>query len=108
MAIKKIQIGFRVSEAFHKRIEAESIKRDLSVQDLVTCALQYYFTTPAEWDFSVSRFVTTSEDEKASEVKDWTDIWLKYVTAMPREKILLMAATMKLDLRHYKSSRRRR
>lgn len=48
MAIKKIQIGFRVNESFHKRIEAESIKRDLSVQNLITYALQYYFTIPAE------------------------------------------------------------
>lgn len=52
MAIKKIQIGFRVNKSFHKRIEAESIKRDLSVQDLVTYALQYYFTTPAECEYA--------------------------------------------------------
>jgi len=43
MATKKTQIGFRVTDAFHKRIETECMKRGLSVQDLITGSLEYYF-----------------------------------------------------------------
>lgn len=109
MATKNTQISFRVTEAFRKTIETECIKRDLSVQDFVTYSIQYYSKTPVDWDYAAQTFATFegSNREQVLERQSWTNLWLKYVNSMPREKIRLMAETMKLDLRHYKSSRRK-
>jgi hypothetical protein len=111
MANKKTQIGFRVTEALRKRIEADCLKRGLSVQDLFTFAYEYYSKTPVKWDYSASTFVREEDeatDERVEELKSWTDLWLKYIHSMPREKILLHAEAMKLDIQHYKSSRRKK
>jgi hypothetical protein len=111
MANKKTQIGFRVTEAVHKRIESESLKRGLSVQNLLTASFEYYSKTPKDWEYSASTFVkadSEATDEEVAERMSWTNLWLAYINNMPREKILFFAEAMKLDLQHYKSSRRKR
>lgn len=111
MAEKKVQIGFRTTEAFQRRIESECIKRELSLQDLVRYALEWYFKTPPpdDWDYAdiIYHQDPESTDKERVEREKWGVLWVKYVNEMPREKILLMADVMKLDLLHYKSSRRK-
>jgi hypothetical protein len=92
MATKKIQIGFRATETTRKLIETEALKRDLSVQDFITCAVEK------------NRGIT---DEQIKEQQGWMSLWLKFMDRMPRAKVLLVVETIKLDLRHYKSSRRK-
>jgi hypothetical protein len=109
MATKKIQIGFRATETTRKLIETEALKRDLSVQDFITCAVEYYSKTPSDWDYSASAFVKNRgiTDEQIKEQQGWMSLWLKFMDRMPRAKVLLVVETIKLDLRHYKSSRRK-
>ena len=111
MANKKTQIGFRVTEAVHKRIESESLKRGLSVQDLLTASFEYYSKTPREWEYSASTFVkadSEATDEEIAERLTWTTLWLKYIQSVPREEILIFADAIKYRLKDYKSSRRKK
>lgn len=111
MAEKKTQIGFRVTEAVRKQIEVECIERGLSVQELLIASFEYYRGTPKNWDYSASTFVRVKDetsDEVLAERMSWTKLWLAYIDNMPREKILMFAEAMRLDLQHYKSSRRKR
>jgi hypothetical protein len=105
---RKEQINFRVSARFRRRIESECIKRDISLQDLLTTALKFYFQTPPE-DWKTAEYVAMSfsDDDEASEEGAWVQLWVKYINAMPEEKSRLMADVMKLDLLHFRSSRRK-
>lgn len=106
--VKTEQINFRVSPGFRRRIESESIKRDMSLQDLLTTALKFYFQTPPEdWKTAEYVAVSYSDDDEGSEESAWVQLWVKYMNAMPEEKSRLMADVMKLDLLHYRSSRRK-
>ena len=109
MTTKKTQIAFRATEATRRLIEAEALKRDLSVQDFITCAVEYYSKTPSDWDYSASTFVKNRgiTDEQIKERQGWTSLWLKFMDRMPRAKVLLVVETIRLDLLHYKSSRRK-
>jgi hypothetical protein len=110
MTEKKVQIGFRVSEAFQRRIETERLKRDLSVQDMIQFALELYFKTPVEWDFADVVYHQANPETTSEEIQErssWAELWVKYMNEMPLEKAQFMAEVMKLDLLHYKSSRRK-
>lgn len=106
MPAEKNQVKFRCSDRFLQRIKSECIKRETTVQDLVTAALKIYFRTPNEWNTADVAFLTFDEDAK-SEQHDWVSLWAKYFSKMPREKVLLIVEVMKLDLLHYRSSRRK-
>jgi hypothetical protein len=106
MPPEKNQVKFRCSDRFLQRIKSECIKREMTVQDLVTGALRIYFQSPDEWNMADLAFITFDEDAK-SEQHDWVGLWVKYFSKMPREKVLLMVEVMKLDLLHYGSSRRK-
>jgi hypothetical protein len=111
MANKKTQIGFRVTEAVRRQVEAECLKRDLSVQDLFTASFEYYRKTPAEWDYGATAFVREGPDvtdEEIAERLTWTTLWLKYIQSVPREEILIFADAIKYRLKDYKSSRRKK
>src|SRR6516225_1430966 len=89
MSDKKTQIGFRVTEKFYERIKAESIARDLSIQDLVVAAMKFYFSTPEQWDYVAAQFVTGASEEtkeRLCERMEWTRIWQRYMNDMPRLK----------------------
>lgn len=107
MSDKKTQIGFRVTDAMRKQIEAECIKRDLSMQEFLTAAVEHFSQTPAESEPVYFVLGDAEPEEHTRERRRWADLWAKFMRTMPRPKILLMAETMKLDLRHYKSSRRK-
>ena len=101
---QKHQVNFRVTDSFLNRIKSECIKREISLQELITNALKLSFQIPPhEWDQGM---LYTYEEDK-SEQSDWLSLWERYFSKMPREKVLLMVEVMKLDLRHYKSSRRK-
>ena len=105
MAEKRKLLGFRVPPRFHRRIESECIKREMSFQDVVTDALKVYFQTPhADWEKADVAFMTFDDDDK----QDWMQLWVNYMNKMPKEKTELMAKAMKFDLLQHKSSRRKK
>lgn len=102
------QINFRASGRFRQRIESECIKREMSLQDLITTALKFYFQTPREdWEKADLIAMAFSDDERGAEERVWVQLWIKFMNAMPEEKTRLMVEVMKLDLLHYRSSRRK-
>ena len=102
------QINFRVSARFRQRIESECIKRDMSLRNLITTALRFYFQTPPEdWEKADMIAMAFSDDERGAEERVWVQLWIKFMNAMPEEKTRLMVEVMKLDLLHYRSSRRK-
>ena len=98
------QVKFRASDSFLASIKLECIKREMSLQELMTAAVKFYSQTPAQWDVGT---LFTTEKEKGLEQHNWLALWHQYIGKMPREKVLLMVEVMKLDLLHYKSSRRK-
>jgi hypothetical protein len=103
---KKVQLGFRVTEAFQKHIEGECLARNLSLQSLVTDALKLYFQFPRKnWATAQAAIVTFDDDARQQQKQ--TKLWLTYINEMPPEKVRLLEDVMKMDLRHYRSSRRK-
>ena len=108
MAEKKTLLGVRVTESFRKRIEAERLKRKLSVQQMVQDALEYYFKTPLDWDYAKTEFYVDDSamtKKRIDQIDTRRRLWDAYIESIPEKKIELMAETMRLDLLHYKSSR---
>jgi len=120
---KTEQINFRVSPGFRQRIESECIKRETSLQNLITTAIKGLMTfVPTEQSAppEAPGFVSANCDqflksvpppevseEERSEFQDWLGLWVKYINDMPRAKTLLIVEVLKLDLLHYHSSRRK-
>jgi len=108
---KKVLVGVRVPAAFHRRIQAECVRRDLSMQELLTAALKFYFKTPiGQWEpVNVEVLVADEQafDRDGTEDEVWSDLWEKYRKRMPREKIEVFTGAMQFDLRTLKSSRRK-
>ena len=94
---QKHQVNVRVTDSFLNRVKSECIKREMSLQELITTAVKHYLQTPT----------LTYEVVEPSEQDDWLSVWERFCERMPREKVLLMVEVMRLDLRHYKSSRRK-
>ena len=101
---QKHQVNFRVTDSFLNRIKSECIKREMSLQELNTTALKFYFQTPDEWDKAT---LFAWEGEKGSEGNRWLTLCYKYFEKMPRQKVRLIVDVMELDLLHYRSSRRK-
>jgi hypothetical protein len=104
---KKEQINFRVSARFRQRIESECIKREISLQDLVTTALKFYFEESPQPEGWIIIDAIPLPFPSGSEENDWVHMFVKYVRKMPHEKSQLIAEVLKLDLLHYRSSRRK-
>lgn len=104
---KKEQINFRVSTRFRKLIEAECIGREMSLQDFITAAVKLYSQTPrGDWR-TVDILNVAHDAEGAEESAAGVRLWARYTNTMPEEKIRLIMEVMKLDLLHYRSSRRK-
>ena len=102
---QKHQVNFRVTDSLLTRIKSECIKREMSLQELITASVKFYAQTPPDDWRSGTLYI--HDDEEGDEQNDWMTLWQKYFREMPREKVLLMVEVMRLDLRHYKSSRRK-
>ena len=98
------QVKFRASDRFLDLIKSECLKREMSLQELMTASVKFYSQTPAEWDVGT---LFTTEREKGIEQHNRLALWHQYIEKMPREKVLLIEKVMRLDLLHYKSSRRK-
>lgn len=106
----KVLVGVRVAPSFHRRIQTECVRRDMSLQELVVAALKVYFATPVDWDRVDMKFYDDDPDltkEEANEQNAWSDLWQRYFTRMPKEKIQIIATAMQWDLQMLKSSRRK-
>lgn len=92
----RVLLGVRVSEAFHGRVLAECARRRMSLQKLVTSALQHYFNSEAP--------VTVTDE---AEMNEWLSarealkqVWEDYLDKMPLARIGLMYSGMTHDLVH--------
>jgi len=107
---KKVLIGIRVPPTFHRRIQTECVRRDLSLQEMVTAALKVYFHTPVEWDSVDMKFRYDDPKLGKTEATEWnalTDLWERYRRLLPQDKTRVMTNAMEWDLRMRKSSRRK-
>ncbi len=103
-------IGARVSKGFHRRIQSECVRREMSIQDLVVAGLKVYFASPAEWDHASMTFYTDDPNftkKQADERNAWVNLWERYLSRMPQEKVQIMTTAMEWDLQMLKSSRRK-
>ena len=96
---QKHQVNFRVTDSLLTRIKSECIKREMSLQELITASVKFYAQTPPDDWRSGTLYI--HDDEEGDEQNDWMTLWQKYFREMPREKVLLMVEVMRLDLRHY-------
>jgi hypothetical protein len=108
--LNKVLVGIRVLPNFHRRIQTECVRRDMSLQELVVAALKVYFASPVEWDHANVTFYSDDPNftkKQADERNAWSDLWERYLTRMPREKVQIMTTAMEWDLQMLKSSRRK-
>ena len=98
------QVKFRASDRFLDLIKSECLKREMSLQELMTASIKLHSQTPAEWDVGT---LFTTEREQGIEQHNRLALWHQYIEKMPGEKVLLIEKVMRLDLLHYKSSRRK-
>ncbi len=111
LAEEKVQMTFRVTTDFHKRIHTEAACREKSVQQMIQEALEMYFKTPSsQWDYAVTSFVTWGENaspKEADERQAWTELWIKCLNRLPHSITSVLADAMKWCLQTQKSSRRK-
>ena len=107
---KKVLIGARVSQGFHRRIQSECVRREMSIQDLIVAGLKLYFASPADWDHADMKFYTDAPNFTKKQVDErnaWMKLWNRYLSRMPQEKVQIMTTAMEWDLQMLKSSRRK-
>jgi hypothetical protein len=104
----EVLVGVRVPKSFHERIQRECRRRELSLKEMVIYALKLYFYTPVEdWDHGITTYFRSDQKEEADERQDWTVIWSKYLSKMPREKIEFIVKAMEWDLELLRKSGRK-
>jgi hypothetical protein len=110
--LEKMQFGFRVTPAFHKRMQEEALRRDISLQDMILDALQLYFKTPVEdWDWGVATYIRYGEGVSDSDVElrnRWVDLFVRYLNEMPKKKAEFLVEFMKTDLKQSVGTRRKK
>ena len=109
-AQKKVLVGVRVPEPFHRRIQTELVRRDLSLQQMIVDALALYFKSPLDWDYAATTYVQHDAGDPESVMAErdaWMGLWVKYISQMPPEKVEVLTRVMEWDLRTLKSSRRK-
>ena len=107
---KRVLVGVRVAEGFHRRIRSELVRRELSLQQMVVDALTLYFRTPVDWDYAATTYVLHDDKaaaEEAARRQASIDLFLKYIDRMPPEKVEVLTRAMEWDLQTLKSSRRK-
>ncbi len=103
-------LGVRVPQKLHQRIESECALRDMNLKELVVAALEYYFTTPTEWDYAATTFVrhpAGASDREVTQRDAWMATWVKFIDQMPEEQAEVYVRAMSWDLRTLKASRRK-
>ncbi|MBE0659923.1 MAG: hypothetical protein IH602_19675 [Bryobacteraceae bacterium] len=108
---KKVLVGVRVPEQFHSRISFECLRREVSLQQLVMDALRFYFKAPLGVEAMTMTYFQPGQTESiktegTSRLNDpRTDVWLRYIQSMPREKVEVLTKAMEWDLQAQKSAR---
>jgi hypothetical protein len=94
----KVLLAARVSRPFHERVQSECIRREWSLQELVTTAIELFLEMPYE----KYKFITIDTAQSMR-----TKLWSTYLEKMPDDKIEIMLNAMKWDLQMKKSARRK-
>ena len=104
---KSKQVGFRCSEAFASRIDSERIRLGMSIQDMITAALEYFWAKDereySEWVglrkvHNVSKFWQTEREEELVKVL------FKAAQFFPPEKLELFIKELNLDSEAYRKA----
>jgi len=96
---KLVLVGIRCPEEVYKRIRSEALVRGLTLQRLVTEALNSYFAKKPS---------PTHREIVGSQERLWKDLFQMYVREMPQVKLDLLMDYLELNLRLHKSSRLRK
>jgi hypothetical protein len=110
---EKTLLGVRIPQSFHRRVQSECQRRELSLQDMVVDALKFYFRTPAKWDYAAMTVVRHGEEdeelpnEEVARRNAWMGLAAKYVNSMPPDKIEMLKRVMEWDLLAQRTSRRK-
>ena len=103
----KTQISFYCTREFANALRAEKVRRGMTIQQLITHAMQEYMMRPPS-----SENHTDLDKNDSVLVRDVRRAWIglcdKYFATMPEPKLELLKEFMLVDLKHYKSSRLKR
>ena len=95
----------RVSKQFHEWAQAECMRREMSIQSLITSAVEdYIISSPPDGD-RAGRIITLGKLELYDDPR--MRLWSAYLDKMPESKIETMVSAMKWDLLMKKSARRK-
>jgi hypothetical protein len=111
MSNARIQMIVRLTEEFRQVMEEEGIRRHSSFQQMIMDGLKLLYATPPDYELAAATFVkrdSNATPEQVAERKRWTALWQRYMNEMPHVKAAQLAEVMKLDLLHYRSSRRKK
>lgn len=94
----------RVSKKFHELVQAECVRREVSLQKLITSAVAAYIESDKavedDQEDGPAYLITLGPDPRER-------LWSTYLDKMPEAKIAQMLAAMKWDLLMRKSARRK-
>lgn len=116
------QISFYCEESFWNTIQAEKVRRGMTIQSMATEALLDFFARPSEQDIEEHRKqevrvakkleetgrVSWDELPPRFELHRWIDLCVRYHQRMPKAKKQILEEFIILDLKHYASSRLKR
>jgi hypothetical protein len=110
---QKVLMAARVSKRFHERAQAECVRREVSLQKLMTEAVEAYIGRDPETPMHMLTLGRIEDDESklsAEELRQQRSrqrLWSTYLNRMPTEKVETMVSAMKWDLQMKKSARRK-
>jgi len=90
----RVLLGVRVPEKFHHRVLLECRRREVTLQKLVTSALQHYFATSEDTGEELVLTLNPAPDP----YRGLRHIWEEYLDKMPLERVALLCLMMTLDL----------
>lgn len=102
-----VLMAARVSRQFHERAQAECVRREMSIQSLITSAVEAYISSPLHGDMTGQppHIITLGTLDLYAEPR--IRLWSTYLDKMPEDKIETMVSAMKWDLLMKKSARRK-
>ena len=103
------QVSFHCTQEFYGQIQAEKVRRALTIQEMILKALSDYFKTPSSDAPPRVRMVANPAPSRHGragyDLDRWTDLCAKYFHQMPRAKRAVLEEFIILDLKHYASAR---
>jgi hypothetical protein len=103
----KVLMAARVSKDFHERVQAECVRREVTLRKLLISALEAYFAADSDQGVPTRVITLGRIDDDVPQIRAYKGLWSTYLDKMPNEKIETMVHAMKWDLQMKKSARRK-